>query len=754
MKSVTIPDLLHKIEKESEYCALLKDRYVNEQKYMHNLTLIKQGLSALSINENAVKAFENKHPMIIYLGSRLSDYEGYELPLYLAYRKNGTPVPAGLAEKCSPAIVRIIDMLDNRQNISDYAKELKERALTVDIFLAIHRSLMGSRVEFFLPGLLNDVDRLGLTCMKDALDKIPSEYFEYLSMNSIGRLIKRISGVLADKIRKLEQEQKEISLYSIRLKEQLLGLYVEAEKGLKEIIQQDVEKNADIEEIIQKTANLFSRLDRLFLGNIHHLKEYEARYNEISRSLRQADELHRFAENKAADRRKKIEDLFCDFMFFTRHGPLSGEEEKLFSRNLVQEFENMHRQKNPSAAMLKSFEKRSLLSVEIDFGLIRNTYELVMRDLVLPKYLGMCFLEMVTCVPPDQHQPTRVIADMAHLIALCAQGNHILTIPKDDSSTQKEIIDYVEAHRKCVSILVYDIRGSSYMGIKLNNASKEQRIKNKFTKEMADIVKRYGGFLLKDTGDGGLVWFADNSASLYNHLYTESVTGRGIKLRYSIFSGAEFDLIPSGDAAKRAILCARDMVLRAEEFIRANFMHYREWFAEVAERTLELDGITYALLPPEFKSLFRIGIGIASGRPGQDVVFAANSYGDPDLVGPIIADANLYSYERQPGRSVIICDSSSLINLILNAEFFEYTIDEKDFEMYLSAIAESQRGNHGYKLADHKLSIIPRGIHYQEELNKSKAIVMSDLSEVLLHENRMFSPQHKKMKMVYEVTTL
>ena len=289
------------------------------------------------------------------------------------------------------------------------------------------------------------------------------------------------------------------------------------------------------------------------------------------------------------------------------------------------------------------------------------------------------------------------------------------------------------------------------MGIKLHNAAKEQRIKYKFTKEMADIVKRYGGFLLKDTGDGGLVWFADNSASLYSHLYTESVTGRGTKLRYSIFSGAEFDLIPSGDAAKRAILCARDMVLRAEEFIRANFMHYREWFAEVAERTLELDGITYALLPPEFKSLFRIGIGIASGKPGQDVVFASNSYGDPDLVGPIIADANLYSFERQPGRSVIICDSSTLMNLVLNSEFFEYIIDEKDFEKYLKAIAEVKKGNHGYKFNDFKISIVPRGLHYQEELNKSKAIAMSDLLEIMLHGSCLYSDKQKKMKMVYEV---
>jgi hypothetical protein len=152
--------------------------------------------------------------------------------------------------------------------------------------------------------------------------------------------------------------------------------------------------------------------------------------------------------------------------------------------------------------------------------------------------------------------------------------------------------------------------------------------------------------------------------------------------------------------------------------------------------------------------LFRIGIGISSGKPGQDVVFAANSYGDPDLVGPIIADANLYSLERQPGRSVITCDSSSLVNLILNSEFFEYVIDERDFEKYLKAISEIQKDNHGYKFTDQKISLIPRGIHFQGEVNQNKAIAMSDLTEVMLHNSCIFSPQQKKIKMVYEVINL
>ncbi len=293
------------------------------------------------------------------------------------------------------------------------------------------------------------------------------------------------------------------------------------------------------------------------------------------------------------------------------------------------------------------------------------------------------------------------------------------------------------------------------MGIKLHNALKEQRIKYKFAREMSAIGKNYGGFLLKDTGDGGIIWFADNSESLYNHLYTESTTGKGINLRYSIFSGAELELIPALDAAKRAVLCARDMVIKAEEFIRANFMHYRDWFATVAERTMEVDGVTYALLPPEFKSLFRIGVGIASGSPEKDVVLSANSFGDPDLVGPILADAHLYSMERQPGRSVIICDLPTFINFMLNTENFEFPIEEAAFDKYLRILEDVRKLPHGYVYPEHKVSITPRGVHILEELDKKKALCEIKAGNFVIDDaGDIYNEEKKKSKTFYEVIPL
>lgn len=751
MNKHAVVDILNYVEDNSQYNTLLKKRYIDSERYAHTLASIKQGLTYLGIPDDYMRPFDDRTHFVIWLGRRLTSYISNEIAAYIGYKKLGMPIPEGLVEKCPHQIVALLNRTDDREYLHKFNKELKSVSLSPEIFMAIHASLLTARTEYLLPDLLSDVERIASTTIKEAIDKVPSVYLSYLTPQSLQKVTKKIATLVRELKSAMEQELKDIDMYSLRLKEQLKELYQEADLGLRDIIENDVEKGVDISIITQKTANLFSRLDRLFLGNIYHLKDYEERWGEIQQLLRQEEEFRTYGEQRDRSKRKKVSEIYRELLFFTRFGEMTKEEHKAYIRALAQELEFLHKQKHPCVPLLNRFEKRGLLSVDIDFEAIQQSYDSFMHECIVPHQIGQSLYNIVQCLPPPDDQPVRVIHDHGNLVVLDLEGNTVLTVPKKEREYSEAVREYAETYRNCITILMYDIRGSSYMGVKLQNAAKEQRIKYKFAKEMADIIKRYGGFLLKDTGDGGLIWFGENSESLYGHLYTESVTGRGIKLRSSIFSGAEFELIPAPDSAKRALLCARDLVQRAEDFIRANFMHYREWFADVAERTLELDGITYALLPPEFKSLFRIGVGIASGVPNQDVVFSANSYGDPDLVGPIIADAHLYSMERQPGRSVIICDSRSIVNLILNNEHFEYQVVEEDFSKYVSIVKEMKTTNHGYTFSDYGITIVPRGVHYLEELDKNKAVSQKDLSEITISGNHLYDHKNKKIKLLYEV---
>ncbi len=223
---------------------------------------------------------------------------------------------------------------------------------------------------------------------------------------------------------------------------------------------------------------------------------------------------------------------------------------------------------------------------------------------------------------------------------------------------------------KTAAVMVYDIRGSSFMSAKLRNAEKEREVKNKLGYLVAQAIRQHGGFLVKDTGDGGVAWFGDNAGELYDKCYKEVTTGKGLRLRHSISTGAEMNILPSAEASQQALTCSAAMLRLAEKFIQDNFSSYRDWFREAKEREILVEGMSYAVLPPEFKALFRIGVGVSSGEPGRDLTLSLNALGDADLCGPLVNDASLLAGGRDPSHSIILADHVTCFSLMQNAERF------------------------------------------------------------------------------------
>jgi len=225
---------------------------------------------------------------------------------------------------------------------------------------------------------------------------------------------------------------------------------------------------------------------------------------------------------------------------------------------------------------------------------------------------------------------------------------------------------------KVVTVLLYDIRGSSFMTLKLHNAEREQMIIKNFHTTMAKIAIEYGAFLLKDIGDGGIIWFGKNSQELYTTIYRESKTKKFKNLRHSLMSEEGLFLQSSFNSSEKAILCAISMIKAAEKFIKDNYIKYRDWFKDIEEKELIVEGTTYALLPPKFRSLFRLGIGIASGIPSRDVAIGPNAFGDPDLRGMLVNEAKFLSEGRDPENSVILVDHATILNLLLTTPKFTF----------------------------------------------------------------------------------
>lgn len=278
---------------------------------------------------------------------------------------------------------------------------------------------------------------------------------------------------------------------------------------------------------------------------------------------------------------------------------------------------------------------------------------------------------------------------------LAAQGAALPPPPAPAEKEPEIKAKIARRYAKPVVVLAYDIRGSSFMSAKLRNAEKEREIKNKLGYLITQAIRTRGGFPVKDTGDGGLAWFGENSADLLEKCYKEVSTGRGIKLRHSLSSGAELAMLPSHDAGRLALTCATELLQLAEKFIQENFTNYRDWFREAQEREILHDGMSYAVLPPEFKALFRIGVGVAAGEVGRDVSLALNALGDIDLTGMLVNSACLYSTCRDPMHSRILADHATCFNLLLSAERFESEYHHQLFTARAAGIEEWDK-----KLAD------------------------------------------------------
>lgn len=345
-------------------------------------------------------------------------------------------------------------------------------------------------------------------------------------------------------------------------------------------------------------------------------------------------------------------------------------------------------------------------------------------------------------------------------------GSFPLSTEKEDRSTENSITTkLIKNFSDVITVLVYDIRGSTFMGTKLGNAERESIIRKKFGEKMLKISEKYGAFPVKDTGDGGILFFSENSREMAAKMYAFLKTGKDwVRAKLT-----EEDLrMKEGNyCAKNAILAAKNMIVEAQNFVSENINEYSDWFKKEEDREYFFKGMTYAQLPPSYKKLFQIGIGITSGHIGKDVYFSTNAYGDADITGNIVRDANLYSNARNPESSVILIDSVTLINVLLNEDTIEPvthekkigTLSETEIYKYLhrktAMLAKEQSKNVTYRLKNYELLIKRIGCRILEEGKEERIVpdvTISDLALKITDEGKIIDKKGGSIKFLYEVT--
>ncbi|MEJ2568100.1 MAG: hypothetical protein P8Z50_04415, partial [candidate division WOR-3 bacterium] len=408
-----------------------------------------------------------------------------------------------------------------------------------------------------------------------------------------------------------------------------------------------------------------------------------------------------------------------------------------------------------------------------DVKKVIHNYKMVFYEILEVIYIRHIISNMVEIWPPtvDLDNPrSRMTGDKTiHLVGLdlLPRGKfyRFSKSGKIEPKVDKEELELKERVSKIlrrkfsslVSALVYDIRGSTFMSHRLRDAERERSILSLFQSNIFEASKKGSSFILKDTGDGGILWFGSNSQKLYRNIYKTSKTRSGSVVRYSTALEDEFNLLPHMKSAEMAIKTALNMVKAAEKFVKENYVKYRGWFGEITEKEIFHEGITYALLPPQFKSLFRLGIGIASGSPGKDLIFTPNAFGDPDLNGILVDEAALLSSGKSPERSVILIDNNTLINLMLNSDDFlltesiEKDDSEKEIINKLLYILKAENKDRSFFFDG--FSVSPVGIYFIDEQDKRKALkfdIPEDLNFAINEEGEL-EVKKERIKIIYEV---
>ena len=318
--------------------------------------------------------------------------------------------------------------------------------------------------------------------------------------------------------------------------------------------------------------------------------------------------------------------------------------------------------------LVGQYRKGGLFAERFEIPRLLEQFQKALAEVIRPLVTAYMFEELVEYFPPlgtiSQENVKFLAEQIAEDDVYCLLDDERKAKASRRGVLTGEEGQEIDKFRGVVSVMVYDIRGSTFMGTKLRNARMENEIRNLFNEAMLEPVMKYGGIPIKDIGDGGIVFFCANGRDIVSQ-----VEGGGVPESIAApKAGPEVGL-----AAAR---CAMEMGQKAQEFVQENLLKYPEWFKDVEERALKFEGVTLATMPPEYKKIFQIGIGIASGLCPREVFLARNAYGDLDVSGMLVREANIFSKAKNPEGSIVLCDDSTIYNIILNVPKFSFLSEE------------------------------------------------------------------------------
>ncbi len=655
-------------------------------------------------------------------------------------------------------------------SLVDFERSLAGYGFTPSVFMKIHDILIENFTERESSDIISLFKNSEITNMR-SLRNFPFEKFFVPSKNVLQTLAKIASQKAVKAKKKLVERDRSLDGKDMKVREETNKFLQKSLNKLQALI--DV-KNQDLSVALTKIQEEITKLEetlKLHLRMVQELKDSgaalkdEIDQNRALQGIKPQDLISFLPPAPSWEIEKLVLEFWKAQPFLAIISPSSERAIIRFLRKTEKTSKD-----NQLFSKLGSDQKRSFSP---DIKRVIYNYKMVFYEILEVIYVRDIISNMVEIWPPSvgfDNPRSRINGDrIIHLVGLdllprgkfyrfSKAGKIEPKIDREDMELKEKVSRILrKKFSSLVATLVYDIRGSTFMSHRLRDAERERSIISLFQSCIFEAARKGSSFILKDTGDGGILWFGSNSQKLYRNIYKTSKTRSGAIVRYSTALEDEFNLLPHMKSAEMAIRTALNMVKAAEKFVKENYVRYREWFGEITEKEIFHEGITYALLPPQFKSLFRLGIGIASGSPGKDLIFTPNAFGDPDLNGILVDEAALLSSGRSPERSVILIDNNTLINLILNSDDYllteplEKDDSEKGIINKLLYILKAENKDRSFFFDG--FSVSPVGIYNLDEQDKRKALkfdMPEDLS-LAINEEGELEIKKGRVKIIYEV---
>jgi|GEM_PF-942446 len=652
--------------------------------------------------------------------------------------------------------------------LEDLNKFLKNYDFDASLFREVNKIIINSfikREDVHILKLLESVE------IKDYSDlyNFPFEQFLPFSEETQEKFAKLISKKAKQNEHFLREKDKELDILSIKVRAETRNIIEKSLQELKDVL--DIGLKGDISKAIDGTHDAILNLMKRIKFHVRLYRGYTSKMLEVGRSIQENKELQDMTKEKLKAFLPKgsdweIEDIVLNYWKSDKYFEIIEPSvlksiQKLFLKELKKEPEKF-----------KNIVDKTKKSINIDPVKVIKNYREIFDNILEPLTIYKIISDMIYVWPPrveSQNPKTLLEAkDAVHLVGIeLLPSGRFHRFSKSGKITPRVSVDMIEKSKKIgniltknfsslISVLIYDIRGSTFMAHRLRNAEEQRKIMNKFNHVVLDAAKKGGGFLLKELGDGGIIWFGGNTNQLYTDIYKTFLLKEDFYIRSSTAVEDEFSILKEPLAGLKALRTAIGIVEAAEEFVKENYVNYRDWFGEIVEKELLHEGVTYALLPPELKSLFKLGVGIVSGIPQKDIVFTPNSFGDPDITGFLVHEASIFSSGKSQERSVILIDHSTLVNIILNIEKFSLFKDfdsktnEKEISDKLFYILKTRDDEREYYIDGCRIK--RAGIYYIDEMDKRKQLVINPSNyEFEINDNGDFVTEKGRIKLVYQV---